>query len=242
MHYRIKSSLTAITLILLMTSCYEDDYFPCIRPAGPVYEETRITSTFHSVTISVNAEVYIDYAPYNSVVIAAAGNILDEISSTTPGRTLHIDNMRCLRNKSTDVVIYITTPTLNTVKLHSSGNIYIDGFEGNRTTVELTSSGNITYSGMDFDKVHSILSGSGNIRLSGVTYENVLQISGSGNVLSYDLFSDEAFVQISGSGDARVNVFRFLDARISGSGRVLYKGNPNVHAVITGSGSITKTK
>jgi hypothetical protein len=176
------------------------------------------------------------------VVIVAAGNILDEISTTTYGRTLHIDNIRCMVNKSTDIAIYITTPEINTVKLHSSGNIYLEGFEGDKTTLELSGSGNINFSGMDFYKVHSIVSGTGNIRLSGITYDNVIQISGSGNVSSYDLFTQEALVQISGSGDAKVNVFRFLDARISGSGRIIYKGNPRVQILITGSGSVSKIR
>jgi hypothetical protein len=233
-------SLVAV-LSLVLTSCYVEPDQPCIRPAGRIYEETRVTSSFHSVSVSVNAEVYVDYAPYYSVVIVAAGNILDEIITSTYGRTLHIDYDHCMITRSSDIEIFITTPELSSVKQHSPGNIYVEGFEGERTTVELSSSGNIYFSGMDFGKVHSILSGSGTIRLSGLTYDHVVQISGSGTVSSFDLFAQEALVQISGSGDARVHVFRYLDARISGSGRVFYKGNPRVQAIITGSGSVIRS-
>jgi hypothetical protein len=240
MKYRLNSLLAAISILLLMTSCYHDEYFPCIRPAGPVFEETRITSAFNAVSVSINAEVYIDYAPQHSIVIVGAGNILDEVSTSTYGRTLHIDNIRCIRNRSTDIVIYITTPEITSVKLNSSGNIFIENFEGERVKFELPGSGNINSSGLDFGKVHTVLSGSGNITLSGATYDHIVQITGSGNVSSYNLFAQEALVQVSGSGTARVNVVRFIDAQVSGSGRIFYKGNPRAQILITGSGSVSR--
>jgi len=62
-------------------------------------------------------------------------------------------------------------------------------------------------------------------------------ISGSGKVLAADLEVSKCEVRISGSGDVVINVKDALDANISGSGSVTYKGNPsqvNSHASVVG--------
>lgn len=83
------------------------------------------------------------------------------------------------------------------------------------------------------------VSGSGKILAKGSARAEKIQITGSGKVLAADFEVDRCIARISGSGDAEVNVKSELDANISGSGSVRYKGNPNkVNSRSSGSGKV----
>ncbi|HEY3405856.1 MAG TPA: head GIN domain-containing protein [Ohtaekwangia sp.] len=85
------------------------------------------------------------------------------------------------------------------------------------------------------------VSGSGKIQASGTASRVKASISGSGRVLAANLETNVCDVRISGSGDVEINVKEELDANISGSGSVSYKGDPkklNSHSA--GSGKVRK--
>lgn len=85
------------------------------------------------------------------------------------------------------------------------------------------------------------ISGSGKILAKGKAQEVKATISGSGEVLAADLVVDKCDVRISGSGDVEINVNKSLDASISGSGNVSYRGNPaHVNSHSSGSGGVRK--
>ncbi|MBK5278386.1 MAG: DUF2807 domain-containing protein [Bacteroidia bacterium] len=91
------------------------------------------------------------------------------------------------------------------------------------------------------DKASFGVSGSGKIQASGSANYVKTSISGSGRVLASNLETNKCEVRISGSGDVEINVKSELDANISGSGSVSYKGNPNhVNSHASGSGSVRK--
>jgi hypothetical protein len=85
------------------------------------------------------------------------------------------------------------------------------------------------------------VSGSGRIEASGTATSVRATISGSGRVLAANLETDRCNVRISGSGGVEINVKSELDANISGSGSVSYKGNPShVNSHASGSGHVRK--
>lgn len=85
------------------------------------------------------------------------------------------------------------------------------------------------------------ISGSGKIEASGSARTVKTSISGSGKVLAADLETNSCTVRISGSGDVQINVKNEIDAVISGSGSVSYRGNPSkINSHSSGSGSLRK--
>jgi hypothetical protein len=85
------------------------------------------------------------------------------------------------------------------------------------------------------------VSGSGKIEANGSASTVKTSISGSGKVLAANLETNSCEVRISGSGDVEINVKDELDANISGSGSVRYKGNPSkVNSHSSGSGNVRK--
>ncbi len=121
-----------------------------------------------------------------------------------------------------------------------SGDINLKGKCRNYDS-DVSGSGKIDLSLTIADKASFGVSGSGKILASGSAQSVKTSISGSGKVLAANLEADKCDVRISGSGDVEINVKSELDATISGSGSVSYKGNPShVNSHASGSGHIRK--
>jgi hypothetical protein len=105
----------------------------------------------------------------------------------------------------------------------------------------ISGSGKIMFNGNVTDFVDTSISGSGRFEASGSAREIKSTISGSGRVNAADLIVDRCHVRISGSGSVQVNVKTSIDASISGSGTLSYKGNPSqVNSHSSGSGRVRK--
>jgi len=105
----------------------------------------------------------------------------------------------------------------------------------------VSGSGKVTVAATISGKADVHVSGSGKVIANGTANEIEANISGSGKVLAADLEVSKCDVHISGSGDVEINVKDSIDAQISGSGSVSYKGNPNhVNSHASGSGHVRK--
>ena len=121
-----------------------------------------------------------------------------------------------------------------------SGDLYMKG-KINSLESDISGSGKISFDGAVFGTVDVGISGSGKFMASGSANEIKTTISGSGKILASELAVDKCNVRISGSGDVEINVKSSLDANISGSGTISYKGNPSrVNSHASGSGRIRK--
>lgn len=105
----------------------------------------------------------------------------------------------------------------------------------------ISGSGKVMFAGAVAEAVQTSISGSGRFEATGSASEIKSTISGSGRVLASELVVDRCNVRISGSGSVQVNVKTSIDANISGSGSVSYKGSPSeVNSHSSGSGRIRK--
>ena len=121
-----------------------------------------------------------------------------------------------------------------------SGDVDLKGSCSNFDS-DVSGSGKVMLALTIRDQADFGVSGSGKIQATGSAKTVKTSISGSGKVLAANLEADKCEIRISGSGDVEVNVKSDLDATISGSGSISYKGNPshlNSHA--SGSGSVRK--
>ncbi len=121
-----------------------------------------------------------------------------------------------------------------------SGDLTIKG-SGQSLESAVSGSGKVNVTATISGKVDVSVSGSGKVVASGTAQQIKATISGSGKVLAADLEVSKCEVRISGSGDVEINVKDALDANISGSGSVTYKGNPSqVNSHASGSGHVRK--
>ncbi|MDR0977192.1 MAG: DUF2807 domain-containing protein [Prevotellaceae bacterium] len=107
-----------------------------------------------------------------------------------------------------------------------SGDISINGVNCLSLTASMSGSGDITLKDIKATNVETSIAGSGDITLSGSADTGKYSIAGSGGITASDLKVKDLSTSISGSGGIKCFATDNLKIRVSGSGRVGYKGNP----------------
>jgi hypothetical protein len=114
-------------------------------------------------------------------------------------------------------------------------------------TVRLKGSGAMELDFKTTAIVNTSIDGSGTIILRGEAAKNNLNISGSGNIKAFNLPVLTSTAEVIGSGiieltatDTRTPSTATVNARLSGSGQILIKGNATIKSNISGSGKIER--
>lgn len=176
--------------------------------------------------------VYITVKDLEGVSVSGSGDLMGEGKFKTNDLSLNVSGSGSLQLEA-------ETGNLN-ADVSGSGNLKFTGscrdFES-----KVSGSGKVTVDLSSALNAEVGISGSGKIIAKGNAKEIKAQVSGSGEVLAAELQVDSCEIRISGSGDVEVNVKNSLDATISGSGSVSYKGNPSqVNSHSSGSGKVRK--
>lgn len=187
----------------------------------------------------VSCDVEITQGNSHDIVLIGQENILDNLRLNVEGGILKIKYDRMVRRAS-DVKIHITMPTLTKASLSGSGYMrttnHFDDLD--KLEVGISGSGNLTLAATA-QMIDARLSGSGSLVLEGNTQELEISINGSGNLDAQALEADKCIVGISGSGNATIYVHQSLEAKVSGSGNVRYRGDvAKVQSRLSGSGSV----
>jgi hypothetical protein len=234
----MKSSISVILIaaLYLLPSCEK------VVGEGPLVTETRSVGNFTGISMEMAGKVNFTIGSEYRVELTAQRNILDVLQTNVASGVLHIDFKDNVRAKNyEEIIVNITAPSLNDVRLSGSGDINVHGNVATSSLKVLVSgSGNISIqNAVVKDKIRTDVSGSGNISiLNGSATDHDMKISGSGNVDMVGVIAQNASIRISGSGDVKVQVSKRLDAHISGSGSVYYRGNPIISTQISGSGRV----
>lgn len=227
---------------LLVFSC-TDDKCTCpqvsIEGSGTTNTVTRTLPTFSSLALNAAGDVNITLGSTQSVSITVDDNVLEYVTTTVNGGTLEIGVDPIVRLSNYSLTVNITMTDLEAVVLNGSGTIAGQyQFELDVLSLVLSGSGTITVN-VDTDVLSSVLSGSGSINLSGTGTVHSTVVSGSGAVHAFDLASENCAAVLSGSGIIEVLVNNSLEAVVSGSGTIYYRGDPeNKEITITGSGRV----
>lgn len=184
-------------------------------------------------TDSDRITVYITMRDIEGLSVSGSGELVGQGKFTTEDLDLAVSGSGSLQ---------LVADASGNVKADVSGSGDLS-FEGKCRSVDsnISGSGKVELNASITGKVEVSVSGSGKMQASGTADSIETIISGSGKVLAADLEVNECDVRISGSGDVEINVKKELDANISGSGSVLYKGNPShVSNHSSGSGTVRK--
>lgn len=177
--------------------------------------------------------VYITVRDLEGASVSGSGDLIGESKFKTSGLDLNVSGSGSL---------VLEAEVSGELEANVSGSGHIE-FKGtcNDLDSKVSGSGKVSLGLTAANKVVVGVSGSGKVLANGSAKEIRANISGSGEVLAADLQVDACDVRISGSGDVEVNVKSSLDASISGSGSVTYKGNPShVNSHASGSGKVRK--
>lgn len=223
--------LTAVIGILAFSGC---NYLgPCINGNGPVISELRAHEDFYAVSNTGSFDVYISHADSFSVEVLAQENLVPLIETYQSGGmlTIRTDNNDCFKSSS-PVIINVTMPRLEEVRLSGSGKVLADLAVGEMVEVANSGSGYMQVDTVYADSYELKNSGSGSIVTEESYAEEVkMTQSGSGKILGGILYETaELVIRHSSSGRVTGTVIdgTLVDAVLSGSGRISLSGGAAV--------------
>ncbi len=215
-----------------------------IQGSGNLKKETREVGSFSGIESRGSMNVVISYGNSNQITVEADDNLLPLIETKVDGKNLVIKSKDktgfSTKNK---ITIAVQMKAIDKLSVSGSGNINGNGnFDGSNSQMSVSGSGNIKLGFLSFDKLSTSISGSGNIKLTDGKINSVdASISGSGQMDAVDVPCNNVIAHISGSGGMKITANNSIEARISGSGSIHYKGNAtNVIAKTSGSGKVVK--
>jgi hypothetical protein len=177
--------------------------------------------------------VYITVTKLEALHVSGSGNVVGETKFTAEDIDLAVSG-------SGNMKIEVQATGEINADVSGSGNMKLNGSCKNLDS-DLSGSGDMEFEMTIANNVEFSISGSGKIQGSGTCNYVKTSVTGSGKILCKDLETNRCDVRISGSGDVEINVKTELDANISGSGTVTYKGNPSkVNSSASGSGKVSK--
>lgn len=209
-----------------------------VRDAGPTTTAQRPVSGIQAVQLETSGDLTINVGAGESLTIDAGANVIDGLTSDV------VDGTLVLGGKADawfggSIRYTLTVTSLDRIELAGSGSVTGAGVPTGKGTLAVSGSGSATLSGLQLADLTADISGSGGITLTGAATTAAITIGGSGDFDGSGLATEQATVEISGSGQARVDVSGTLAATVSGSGDVVYTGNPtSVQRNRTGSGDI----
>jgi len=178
------------------------------------------------------------------LLIETDDNLLQYLEAEQDGGTLRSGTRRGFNLRPSRTVRYtLTVKELEFLGLSSSGNAHAPALSADRFEIRISSSGDVSVDGIDADSLDVSISSSGNVEIGeGVVDMQEIHISSSGNYRGESVRSGRATVVLSSSGDARLWAEESLDASLSSSGSVYYKGDPEVSDSHSSSGRVTRIR
>lgn len=200
-----------------------------IAGTGKVIREKRDVGSFNGVKSMLPANLYVVQDGTNTLEIEAYENLFEIIETSVSNGILNIKATRSIRTfLKKSINIYVSMDKITELVIAGSGKL-IGRTEINSDVLRLANSGS---GKMDLNvkavQLSTTLSGSGTINLKGTATEHDLKLSGSGRINAYNLTTEKTAALIAGSGSAYVNASKELSSKVSGSGRIRYKGKPKI--------------
>ncbi len=234
-----------IALVLISLPSLAQWPWEKIEGNGQIKKQTRSVGNYTSIASSGSWDVMIAYGETNSVQVEGDENLLEYIETKVEDGKLTIRSTKNVNLRSKNkITIYVSATRLTGVSLSGSGDIIGEGkfFNDGKGDFKISGSGSIKLSFNRYKSVDVSVSGSGNIRLSGSSNELSARISGSGNADCAELIANDVTAHISGSGNVKVFANTSIDASISGSGNIYYKGAAkDVKSHKSGSGKVVRS-
>jgi Putative auto-transporter adhesin, head GIN domain len=193
-----------------------------VEGSGVPGVESRALSAFDGIDLAGANNVNVHVGAPQAVSIHGDTNLLTFVTTTVRGGTLRIAQARDFRTHAS-MRVDVTVPAVHLLVISGSGNVTADGITGNRLTVSVDGAGQISAAGR-IETLEARLSGAGSLRLRA-------------------LLSSDAKAFLDGTGEIRLTATRSLDARLEGTGSIVYTGNPpRLRRVVTGTGAITQAR
>lgn len=195
--------------------------------------------SFSSIKIPGVFDVRYRQSDTSSVTISAQNQSdVDAVRAEVTNGVLIIDKKAKVSGK-TDPTIIVKGNKLELLHVMGTGDFMGENkIKANEIKISSMGTGDVSLD-LEANNITTELVGSGDIKLSGKSNSLSGALAGSGDLRAYDLITDSVNIKISGSGDVRVYANKTIIGLLSGSGDIVYKGNPvNKNIEVSGSGAV----
>ncbi|MDG1572594.1 DUF2807 domain-containing protein [Robiginitalea sp. M366] len=234
-------------LALVLASCnLNAQWGKSIKGDGNVVTIDRNVGDYDAIALSGWFDLELVSGREGRITLKGESNLLEHIKTEVKDGKLVIKTEKGKRLepsswRSGGITITVPVEEVEAVSLSGSGDVVGKTvLKAPRFKAAMSGSGDMTLE-VEAEQVEATLSGSGDIELGGQAGALEVRISGSGDVNAYDMDAARVEAYVSGSADIYVTARESLMARVSGSGDIHYRGNPEkVDSKTSGSGDITK--
>lgn len=186
--------------------------------SGVTASDARSLPAFTGVELAGSNTLVVRVGGEQAVVVRGDDNLIDLVTTEVAAGRLVVAETGSFQT-NVPMTVDVTVPSLTALELSGSGLVVVDGLMAERATIRVP--------------------GSGLVRGGGTVDQLVVDVSGSGAAQLEGLEARDVTASLSGSGVIRVTATGRLDARVSGTGTVLYGGSPEtVTREVTGTGAI----
>lgn len=237
--------ITTLAIVMAMTVSCSAQWGKRIKGNGDEVTINRTIGEYDAIAVSGWFDVNLVDGAEGKLTLTGESNLLEYIITEVNNGKLVIKTEKGVNLKPSSwnngIVITVPVESVDAIALSGSGDIVgKTTIRTNNLDTAMSGSGDISLD-IDADTVSASMSGSGDIMLSGSTRDFDATISGNGDIKAFDLEADNVDATVSGSADIKVTANKMLKARVSGSGDITYKGNPEkLDTKTSGSGDISK--
>ncbi|MCE2612564.1 DUF2807 domain-containing protein [Flavobacteriaceae bacterium D16] len=234
-----------LILITLFTLSCNAQWGKKIKGNGEVVTVERSVGDYEAIAVAGWFDVNIVSGREGEISLKGEENLLEYIKTEVKNGKLTIKVKKGYNLQSSNwkdgILVTVPVESINSISLSGSGDIVgKDVLRADEFSASMSGSGDIELA-VEADVMKAVISGSGDIELSGKARDFDVTVSGSGDVEAFDLAADHVNANVSGSANIKVNANKSIIARVSGSGDILYKGDPEkVDSKASGSGDINK--
>ena len=225
------TSMLVVLMFLLVTGIQAQTVTPSKKY---ITKELNNVSNFSSIRVLGSPDV--EYRQSNgsktTVSIYGSDNLVDLLEVSTVNGVLQVNIKKGVKILSGErrLKVIASSPSLNQVDIKGSADVYLKGtIKRNDLNLNIAGSGDIEAENLQYANIFALVKGSGDIDLKNVKATTVMsEVNGSGDISAEKLAATNVVATVAGSGDIVCYASRQLDARVSGSGDIEYKGSPSV--------------
>lgn len=244
------ASMCVVLLFLLVAGIQAQTVSPSRKY---VTKEIKDVSNFSSITVLGSPDVEYRQSSGSKAKVSVYGsdNLVDLLEVSTVNGVLKVNIKQGVKILSGErrLKVIASSPALKQVDIKGSGDVYLKGaIRGSDLQLAVHGSGDIEAENLQYTSISGFVKGSGDMDLKKVNATAVkAEVNGSGDIdmkgdaqkASYivkgsgDISADKLMVPnvvatVAGSGDISCYASKRLDAKVSGSGDIDYRGNPSI--------------
>lgn len=215
-----------------------------IKGNGKIITIERSVGAYDEIASAGWFDVILVSGKEGEITLKGEENLLEYIKTEVKDGKLVIKKEKGVNLQSSGwkngMEITIPVEEINAVSFAGSGDLMSKTtLKSDDLKASLAGSGDVTLS-VDVSEFKASLSGSGDMIFEGNTDNFVVSVAGSGDIAAFDLTANHVEANVAGSAKIEITANQSIKARVSGSGDIVYKGNPSkIDSKSSGAGDIS---